>query len=411
MHDVSCPNMNVFVARQPIFDNNLQVCAYELLYRSSDVDSAQVIDGDESTSSVILNSFIEIGIDNITKGLPAYINLTRNFFFELKPELPHKKVVLELLEDIEPDDELISAIQQLSAKGYTIALDDFVLTNDGRDRLLPYVDIVKVDVYGLSPQQIVYQARELRRRKVTTLLAEKIETEQIMKLCRSCGFDYFQGFFLSRPSTLSRRSVSSSKLPLLRMIASLHEPDLNVRELEEIISQDLSLSYKLLRYLASPLFPTRNIDSIRSAILYLGKRNIANWATLLALSSCDDQPPERIVSLLIRGHTCEKLALNTCTGQSETAFTIGLFSGIDAVLDATLELVCKELPLSDVTKQALLHRSGPYGALLAATLAQEQGQWDAISQLGFPPALLSEIYIDAVRCADDQWAWLSQAIK
>lgn len=406
-----CNKLNIFVARQPIFDARMRVCAYELLYRRADTDTAEVIDGDTATSSVLLNSFIEIGIETLTKGLPAYINLTRNFFLDLCPQLPKEKVVLELLENIEPDAELIAAIRQLSSQGYTIALDDFVLGRDGHERLLPYVDIVKVDVYNMAPRQIVNHARELRRHKINALLAEKIETEQIMNLCRSCGFDYFQGFFLSRPSTLNRRSVQSSKLPLLRLISSLNHPEMDVQELEQIITQDPSLSYKLLRYLASPLFPARNIDSVRSAILYLGKRNIANWATLLTLSSYQDQPAERIVSLLIRGHICEKLAHNTCTGPPETAFTIGLFSGMDAVLDAPLEVICNELSLSDEVRQALLQRTGPYGAVLAATIAQEQGNWDKLTQLGFSRTLLAEIYVDAVRRADEQWAWLSQAVQ
>lgn len=400
--------MNIFIARQPIFDSQLRVHGYELLYRKSDVNAADFIDGDAATSSVILNTFTEIGLESLTYGRPAYINLTRSFFVNRQLSLPKKKVVLELLEDIEPDKELIDNLRRLSSQGYTIALDDFVLDTDDRERLLPYADIVKVDVFNLSPQQIVHHARKLRRHRVKTLLAEKIETEEIMKLCRSSGYDYFQGFFLSRPSTMSRRSVQSNRLPLLQLIASLQQPEMNIQEIEQIISQDLALSYKLLRYLASPIFPARNIDSIRSAILYLGRRDLANWATLLALSSSQDQPPERIASLLVRGYICQKLTRSTGHGNPGTAFTIGLFSGLDAVLDAPLDVICNELPLTDETQQALLDHSGPYGPIIAATLAQEQGQWEQVSQLGFSPELLADIYIDAVRCADEQWAWLSR---
>lgn len=401
--------MNVFVARQPIFDSQLRVHGYELLYRRSDIDTAEFIDGDAATSSVILNTFTEFGIENLTYGRTAYINLTRKFFLDQYLPLPKDKVVIELLEDIEPDKELIDALRRLSKQGYTIAIDDFVLDTDERERLFPYVDIVKVDVFDLSPQQIIHHARILRRHRIKTLLAEKIETEETMKLCRSSGFDYFQGFFLSRPSTLSRSSVPSSRLPLLQLIATLQKPDANVQELEQIIGQDIALSYKLLRYLASPIFPSRNIESIRAAVLYLGQRDLANWATLLALTTAPDQPSERIVSILLRAHVCSQLASRTGIGDPGSAFTIGLFSGLDAVLNAPLDVICAELPLTAEISKALLEHSGPQGDLLAATLAQEQGQWGKISQLGFAPELLAEVYLESIRRADEQWAWLSRA--
>ncbi|MFP4184149.1 MAG: EAL and HDOD domain-containing protein [Halorhodospira sp.] len=400
----------IFLARQPIFNRELQVCGYELLYRRGHSERAEFVDGDAATSTVILNTFMEIGLETVTGGHPAYLNLTRRFFVDHHVPFPKESVVLEVLEDIEPDDELIAALSRLSREGYRIALDDYVLDGHRRHRLLPYIHMVKVDVMGMSAQQIVRHARALQRSRVPALLAEKVETQEVMDQCRAAGFEYFQGFFLSRPATLSRRSVASNRMPLLRLIAALQRPELDVRELEQIVGQDLSLAYKLLRYLASPLFPARDIDSIRSAILYLGRRQLADWAVLLAMTSYGDQPPERIVTLLVRARVSEQLVQHKQGGSDPgAAFTLGLFSGLDAVLDAPLSAICDELPLSEESRCALLEHTGPYGRILAAVLAQEQGEWDRLAATGVSASLVNRLYLEALRWAETQWGWLARA--
>ncbi|ABM63075.1 EAL and HDOD domain-containing protein [Halorhodospira halophila] len=398
----------IFLARQPVFDRELRVCGYELLYRAGREESARFADGDAATATVILSAFMEIGLRSITGGQPAYLNLTRRFLLQQPVPFPQHEVVIEVLEDVAPDQELRAALCRLSRQGYRIALDDYLLDDSGRERLLPCVDMVKVDVLGMAPQEIVRHARTLQRQGVPSLLAEKIESREVMDLCRAAGFDYFQGFFLSRPTTLSRRSVPHNRLPLLRLIASLQRPELDVREIEQIIGQDVSLSYKILRYLASPLFPTRDIDSIRAAVLYLGRRQLANWAVLLAMTSCNDQPSERIVALLVRARTCEQLVRHRYGGSDPgAAFTIGLFSGLDAVLDAPLSVICAELPLSFEVRQALLELEGPYGRILAAVLAQERGDWERLAATGVDPMQVNHHYLESLKWADAQWAWLA----
>lgn len=174
--------MDIFLARQPIFSRTLRVHGYELLFRRSDVTTADITDGDAATSSVILNAFAEIGLDRITGNRPAFLNLTRRFLLEEPIPFPPRRVVLEVLEDIEPDAELREALRRFSQRGYRIALDDFVFEK-GHKRLLPLVDIVKVDVRGMWPQEVVAHAHELRARGIHKLLAEKVETQEMMELC------------------------------------------------------------------------------------------------------------------------------------------------------------------------------------------------------------------------------------
>lgn len=400
----------VYVARQPIFDRDLQVCGYELLYRGGAVNTAQFPDGDTATANVMVNTLMEMGLNRMTSGQPAYINLTRNFLVHESIPLPPSQIVLEVLEDIEPDQELIGALRRLSQQGYRIALDDYMIDGQARHRLLPFVDIVKVDISNMRPQEIVRNARALQRARTPKILAEKIETQPYMDLCCRAGFDYFQGFFLSRPKTFSQKTIAPNRLPLLNLVAALHQPELEVRELEQIIGQDLSLTYKLLRYLASPLFPTRELESIRGAILYLGHRQLTNWAILLAMTLQGDQPAERLVSLIVRARVCEMLTRNRYGGNDASkAFTVGLFSGLDAVLDAPIKQICNELTLSDELRQALTEHIGPYGRVIAAARAQEIGDWDALNQLEIPLRQINSFYIEALSWADQQWAWLNRS--
>ncbi len=392
--------MDIFLARQPIFSRTLRVHGYELLFRRDNATTAGVTDGDAATSSVILNAFAEIGLDRITGDRPAFLNLTRRFLIEEPIPFPPRRVVLEVLEDIVPDSELKEALRRLAQRGYRIALDDFVFEH-GPKELLPLVDIVKVDIEGMKPQAIVEHARELRDRGVPKLLAEKVETREIMELCRSAGFDYFQGFFLCRPSTLRRRTIPSNRLALLQLIATLHRPDLEPREVEEIIGRDLSLSYKLLRYLSSPIFPTRRrVDSILTAVIYLGKRELTNWATLLAMSGAHDQPQALMVNVLIRARMCESLTIRNHLGDPITAFMTGMFSAVDAILDAPLHEIVGQLPLSREIVEALLHRRGRYGVILRCALAQEEGDWQTLEALDFPRAEVTAVYLEAIQWAD-----------
>ncbi|MCG5531006.1 HDOD domain-containing protein [Halorhodospira halochloris] len=403
----------VYLARQPIYNRDLDVCGYELLYRHGQSGTSNVANGDSATASVIENYIMSFGLESITGGKTAYINLTRNFFVQDFIPFQKHQVVLELLEDIEPDEELITSLQYLCERGYSIALDDYILDTDERHRLYPYVNIIKVDVLNMSYQEVARHARKLIRPDGPKLLAEKVENKQMMDLCRKAGFSYFQGFFLSRPSTFSTQSMTTQRVPLLRLIAALHDPEIDLRKLESIISQDLSLTYKLLRYISSPLFGIRGgVESIRSAILYLGRQELARWAMILALVSEDNQPAERVRSLLIRARVCEQLTKHRYGGSDRgTAFTVGLFSGLDAVFDCPMESICEQLPLSDETRQALINHSGPYGRVLEAALAQEHGDWDRLEQLDIPVDQLNGFYLEAVQWADEQYQQLASSIK
>ncbi|MCC3750857.1 MAG: EAL domain-containing protein [Halorhodospira halophila] len=398
------------VARQPIYNRDLEVCGYELLYRQGDAEHAAFDDGDAASASVIEHALHSLSLAQLTGNHPAYINLTRRFFVEDLIPFHPDEVVLELLEHIEPDKDLLLALRRLASRGYRLALDDYILGQDERHWLIPYVSVIKVDVLNMSYQEVARHARWLKRHGGPELLAEKVETHQMLELCRKAGFSYFQGFFLSRPATLRGQSLSTDRVAILELLAELYNSEFDIARAERLINHDLSLSYKLLRYLRSPVFAARDIDSIRTAVLYLGQRELSHWALLLALASVEGQPAEQIRSLLIRAHVCRELTRHHYGGSnSDVAFTIGLFSGLDAVLDLAMDEICDQLPLEAEIREALIHRAGPYGCILAAAIAQEQADWSRLDEFSMPARQLNRFYLESVRRADEHYAALAQS--
>ncbi len=137
--------MNVFVARQPIFDKLKRVVAYELLFRSGFENFFSAGDGELATQTVISSAVHTFGLTSLTGGKPAFINFTKPLLInKLALVLPPTHLVVELLETLEPDREVLEACQELKRHGYFIALDDFVL-RPGYEPLISVADIVKVD--------------------------------------------------------------------------------------------------------------------------------------------------------------------------------------------------------------------------------------------------------------------------
>ncbi|EAR20197.1 EAL and HDOD domain-containing protein [Nitrococcus mobilis] len=314
--------------------------------------------------------------------------------------LPTDRVVLEILENTKPEPAVIDGLELLRATGYRIALDDFIYDPALRP-LLQRADLVKVEVPRLTLSELAEQVQLLRPFKVM-LLAEKIETPEVFEACRRLGFDYFQGYFLSRPSTLRNSDIPANRLRILELLAALQRADVQVAELEELISRDLALSYKLLRYLNSAFFSLpRRIDSIRQAVLYLGTQELRTWAALLALASIPGKPHELSVSIIIRARFCETAARIIRAEHPARYFMVGLLSGLDALLDAPLEQILERLPVNQAVAAALLRGEGGEGEILDAVRDLEIGRIERIRALGLSAAATNQAYVEAVRWAEN----------
>lgn len=385
-----------FVGRQPIFDRQLKVVGYELLYRSFKTNVAIIKDGDYATSEVVMNTFAEIGLQRMVGSQKAFINITRNFFLQGYPILfTPEKVVLEVLEDIATDPEILKSISTITQKGYRIALDDYPFPN-GATELLPYTTIVKLDLQT-TDRSCLPQAVKFFRKLHIALLAEKVETHQDFYLCKDLGFDYFQGYFLCRPHIVEGHKVSPTRLVVLQLLSRIQDPDVNFNELEVLISQDVNVGYKLLRLVNSAFFgiPTE-IKSIRQALAMLGLMQIRGWLSLLLMMSITDKPNELTAIAMIRARMCELLANSQGKAHAETYFLVGLFSVLDALMDMPMNAILESLSLTKDSQEALLYHKGPMGEVLNSVLAYERGDFEQVLMPGFKADDVRSAYIDAL---------------
>ncbi len=383
---------NVFVGRQPIFDGKLNVYAYELLYRAAEKSSSSkgMVSGDDATTTTIINTFVEIGLDKLVRGKLAAINLTEKFLLE-ENQLPFtpKQVILEILEDVPVTPALIEAVQKLVNEGYVIALDDY-LYNPAHKPLLELASIVKIDLLALDKKQLLEHVNVLKQFNVK-LVAEKIETPEEFIFCRDLGFDYFQGYFLSRPQIISAKSLPTNRLTVLNLLAVLHNPDSDADDLSEAINTDVTTSYKLLKLINSAAFNlNRNIESIQQGVLLLGRRKLMSWASMLSMSSLSDRPAEILRTAMIRAKMCELLAEKITVTDPEGYFTVGLFSALDLLLQQPLPKLLEPLPLSKDVIDALLYHKGLMGKVLTCVLAYEISDWENVP---LEPLSSDEIFV------------------
>ncbi|MFQ5829068.1 MAG: EAL and HDOD domain-containing protein [Candidatus Methylomirabilia bacterium] len=391
--------ISVFVGRQPIFNREFKVVGYELLFRTGGVDDAAVVDGDQATSQLLLNTFTEIGLDQIVGTRLAFINFTRPFILGTYSfPFPKDRVVMQIVEDITVDEELIEAVQRLARAGHRIALDDFICSRTLYP-LVPFADIVKLDIRKVERTHLQEHVAIFRQRHVK-ILAEKVETPEDLEFCAGLGIDYFQGFFLSKPKVVRGRTLPANRQMTLRVLAEFHNPDVELAELAELIGYDLSLSYRLLRLVNSAFYALpRKISSIHQALILLGIQRVRGWATLLTLSGLNDKPHELTVTTLLRAKMCELLALAMNMDEPDTDFTVGLFSTLDAFLDLPMDEALASLPLAEEVTAALLDQEGRHGAVLRCVLAYERGAWSEVACPGLEPPEARDAYLEAAKWA------------
>lgn len=385
---------NTNLARQAIYDAELAVCGYELLYRSD--PSARHLIGDTAMSaSALTAAFTDVGLDTIVGNQPVWVNVGETFMTrDLAALLPPERTVIELLETGKAEHRVIEALTRLRAEGYRIALDDFSF-QAGLEPLVELAHIVKVDVLAHDEDELAEQVRLLKPFGVT-LLAEKVETYEVLERCRALGFVLFQGYFLSTPRTVSHVHVSTEATVRVQLAAQLNDPEASFNDLAEMIASDVTLSYRLLRYINSASVGLRvPVVSLRDALVLLGSRRVRSWVTLLLLSDAGTGRSDLVSTALLRAHMCRSLAGAT-DQDSERAFLVGLLSVADALVDRPLADVIKELPIGPELVEALLEGAGPLGDLLGRVIAHERADFATASAYPLDARTTTRAYIEAV---------------
>ena len=402
--------MERFVARQPIFDRELRVFAYELLFRSGFANFYDAIDGDRASSDVLTTSFMLVGLEELTSGKKASINFTRSLLVkEVATLFPSDLLLVEVLENVEPAPEVIEACKNLKRAGYRLILDDFCPMCAGNP-LLEMVDIIKVDFEKTQPRE-----RELiplmGNCQQARFLAEKVETAEEFSQALAWNYSYFQGYFFCHPTVCTSNAIPGAKLAYMRILNEINRPETDFGELENIIKLDVSLSYKLLRFMNSAFFGFyERIRSIRQALTLLGLSEVKKWVSLTALTGlASDKPEELVVQSLVRARLCEQLAIRVGLGdRSSELFLMGMFSMIDAIAGKPMSEILGNLPITEEIKIALMGGDNHFRDVFDTLLTYERGDWDDFagyaSKLNIDEDDLPALYRDTVR-------WVNQILE
>ena len=368
--------MEIFLGRQPIFDKKEKTYGYELLFRSGRSNAYDGKDAVSSTSYVLSAAFTTFDIEKVVHGKRAFINFPTPLLINGTPELfPKEILVIEVLEDVEPTQELIEALKEFKKKGYIIALDDFVYS-ENLDSLVELADIIKVDFILTKGEARGIIIEELLAINPTLFfLAEKVETREEFDEAKKFGYKYFQGYFFTKPVIISTKDVSAYKITYLRLLKEVRGEDFDFNKIEEILKSDVSLPYKLLKYINSAYFSIKNeIKSIKQALVLLGIEGIRKWLTVVLLGNLAEDKPEELAALsIVRGRFCELLGekLNLKDKVNEL-FLVGLFSLIDTMIGRPKQEILEEIYLVQEVKDALLGKKNILSDILNLVISWEE---------------------------------------
>ena len=403
---------NVYVARQPIVDATKELVGFELLFRSAEEDAANLGDTVYATSTVVANVFAEIGLAQVIGNVDGYLNVDYEFLFsDLIEALPPNRIVLELTEEYLQDDTIVERCGVLRKRGYRIALSDFVGNFDDLDRLLPAMDIVKMDVHRIDPLLMPTIVAMLRKYSVK-LVAEKVELPEQFDQTRSLGIQYFQGYHFARPQLISKKRSKPAKFALLRLLA-LAMNDADTREIEDEFKRHPTLAVNLLRLVNSvAMRRSQTTTSLRHALVVLGRRQLRVWLQLLLYTADRSKGPlgSPLLQLAaVRGKLMELIVDRQPGPESvvkELAFITGVLSLMDVLLEMPYEDILTELNLPEPVVAALLHREGEIGALLSLTEGLERDDnalvTDSLTRIGIVDRTeLAGLQVEAFQWANE----------
>lgn len=409
---------NFFLARQPILNRNQRLVAYELLYRNAECDGAEFTDGTAATASVIAHAS-ELGMEQVVGDQLAYVNVdTEGLMSDFIRFLPNDKVILEVLETVEPTPDVLARLAELRQAGFKFALDDVGGASESLRKLQPLMDIIKVDIQQLAPDALAALTRSLRSPN-QKLLAEKVETHDQFRQCLDLGFEYFQGYYFAKPVILSGKKIAPSQLAILQLLDLLNS-DAEQRDIERSVKLDPLITLNLLRLVNTPAVGARfRINSVAHALIVLGRRQLQRWLQILLYVKGQQYDSPLLQLATTRGKTMELLLEKLRPGErisADIGFTVGIMSLMDTLFSVAMSEILGSVNVLDEVRDALLHRSGQYGAALKliemVERAQEGPELTALLHaLKLSPAELYACQLAAYEWVDEYRVAIAEPVK
>lgn len=392
-----------FVARQPILNEKKETYAYELLFRQGLTNVFPQISSEKATTTLLAEQFLSQPIESLVGDKISFINFPYSLILDgIISTLPKDTVVIEILEDATPNQELLKSVKQLKDDGYKLALDDFTLEPEW-DKFLPFVDIIKFDWRLTSHDDIKnYISGHEELLGHIRLLAEKIETQEEFEDAKSLGFTLFQGYFFSKPEVIKQKTLSSNQLTLTQMLSETVKEEVDFNKIADIMMRDHALAYKMLRYVNNINYGGNEIKNFQHALSFLGKDNIRRFISLVYATSIGQGKPDELSRLsLVRAKFCEMIAEKRKRYDPQDAFFCGLFSLLDAMMDKPIGEIIAEIPIKQEIKDAILKKSGELAFYLGLVKDYESLYWERvykrIAQMGMKDQDVIDIYTKATQ--------------
>lgn len=402
-----------FVARQAIFDNQLNTVGYELLFRDSMTNRFPDVSSEQATTQLIEEQFFGAPIGRKNENNSVYVNFPHQLLIDgLAETLPKNRVVIEILETSSPDQVLLETVKRMQTQGFRIALDDFSLSPEW-DVFIPWINIIKFDIQKNTREEIaayIDSRREMLRHVV--FLAEKVETYEEFEAYKKMAFHLFQGYFFSKPVVQKRNKLMHNRAFALKLMQEVNVESPNLNRIEDLLKRDVSLSFKIMRYAQNILYNTRGItgfrnQSLKDIVVYLGINELRRFVLVACLTSFETVKTTEIYYLsLIRAKFCELAAARTPSHQlSSEAFMVGLFSLLDVILEMPLEDLMAQIAVSQEVITALQQQNGVLYQYVYLAMLYEQRLWEDASNMaqdmGLPEAAVTEMMNKATKWADE----------
>ena len=396
-----------YFARQPILDIERRTIGFELLFRDGPANIFPDIDPDLATSRLLSDHMLSTHYETLGDKL-GFINFPYDSLVNGLPTLfPPNNMVIEILEDCSPTEELLTEVRSLFESGYTLALDDFIPTKEWR-AFLPYITIIKFDIHSVPITKAKVYIDSLSHYNIQ-FLAEKIETYYEYEQAKQSGFVYFQGYFFAKPEMVQKKALEPAFLTIIQLLSEIAKEQLDFKILEKLISKDVTLSYKLLSYVNASSAVSTKIQSFKQALVYLGEDRLRKFISLAALSISQEGKPDYLYTLSIqRAKFCQLLSQKmTLSPKANHAFLTGMFSLLDSLLDRPLEDILNDVPIDDAIFQALVENRGSLWGLLLLTKAYEKTHWDKVASISLKLKLSEEAIVIAY---EESLQWTAELI-
>ncbi|MFW0884793.1 EAL and HDOD domain-containing protein [Candidatus Acidulodesulfobacterium sp. H_13] len=394
---------SIFIGRQPIISGDKSIFGYEVLFRKTAENFADIKVSDNlSATANVLENIYDIGIKTLMGEKPAFINIIPDVLEKgMIQLLPKDKIVLEILETSRIDDNAVSIIKEFKDEGFGISLDDFVYS-EAWEPLLRLSDYVKLDVLQYSKAEIK-EVLLLFKDYGIKFIAEKVERFEDFQFYKDLGFNLFQGYFFQKPTVLSSSTLDPDYMMLID-IFNAFQSNRNIKEIEALFKMTPELIYRLLTLINSVAYEfIVRISSVKQAIALLGYDNISRWILTIILASkkSDFRSDPLLESAVIKGKMMEDICEKYIDKDlSDKAFLMGMLSLVNVALGISLEDLLDKINIDTIIYEALIEHKGKLGDLVE--FMEKYGENDYVSANVIlkkinPSALISDIFeIDTV---------------